>query len=1301
MMDNLAAKKSHTHCQSWADQNGWSATSTQGSLFNPLPSSQHLSLGFSGQEHSYNHLQASSQSCMIDISTLSSTHHPALCKDSLSNSDSSSTSLFANTAVPSSSHGISFVQRRPHTSSVLFSANQGRSIPPPPPPQTNQAPQPRGPRQLPLLSGHNHLKASFQLPLTNQGLPNSPQDLPISLLSCGQQCVGMSQATSEGANVEFAGVSGNARNHSPSTSQEQRHMMPSSHYRGAANMSVPDAVAHPNKESSQEGNTPPANGERRRSVLLHQRAQLLQQLAELDKCLESVPPDDSGEGQPPHTALQCPPSMDDSSQCEQNKTSSTQQVQPSVGKSKSQLLLSVDHSSPVSCEKPNETCDTPDNPEAESEKNENVSDQSEGDNDPDYFPNCHSDFDESDRGDGSSDESSGSSASTPTDRRPSLSGKNVVLEAKSNHPPNQEQPTTHTQEVHMKSSETLVLPCSSSQAQRVYDRRNYCLFCSKPVSKMARHLERIHSDKTEVAVVFQYPKKSRERQKIWNRLINQGNFAHNKDVLKTGKGQLAVRKRPKHTREARDFLHCLYCRGFYTKKALYRHMKLCPEKVKNGNEPHFRRRLIASQCVLEVSDLGVSDGLKSILSKMMYNDVTQAVMDDQVILQFGELLFNQYGSDVRKHEYLRQNLRQIARLVLEAQKITPFKKLEDFFLPSSFPHVVSAVNVLAGYDPETKRYSNPSLAVKIGYHLQKVCTIVEGNAVKCGDASLAESARQFLSVYQKKWNKLISAGALTTLRETKLNKSKKVPFAQDVKRLSLHMESVHHLAEKQLRDSHSKENYVALVRVVLARTVIFNKRRTTEVSSLQLKDFLSRKKSNVHADVGLHLSDLERTMCGFFPRVDIRGKCGRMVPVVLKPSFISAMELFVQVREKCGVPSENPFLFGRPHALSAYNASECIQKYVRGCGAKDPEALTSAKIREHYATMLQIMSLDEDEANQILGPNNQVRALRQNSMQLDDTETDFDDRLEPVRRQQDGSWTHNKHPGTKSVKSDRKGSQKISKHKWEEAEVQAVERHMMRFIQGHKVPQKNDCIQCLEAEPEALRARSWKGVKDYVRNRITSEKNVKKSGAKDLEAQTSTKIRKHYTTLQLMDLDKNDDDQTLGPNNQAQIWQQNGSMQLDDVEMESDERGPEAASWDSNGRHGANCEPGAFFHEQKHGARTHANKTVPQKSVKSSEKAIQNNSKHKWEEAEVQAVERHMMRFIQGHKVPQKNDCIQCLEAEPEALRARSWKGVKDYVRNRITTLKRQGGSSQTTSTNHNWSGQVEEQHFQQSCWTD
>ena len=58
------------------------------------------------------------------------------------------------------------------------------------------------------------------------------------------------------------------------------------------------------------------------------------------------------------------------------------------------------------------------------------------------------------------------------------------------------------------------------------------------------------------------------------------------------------------------------------------------------------------------------------------------------------------------------------------------------------------------------------------------------------------------------------------------------------------------------------------------------------------------------------------------------------------------------------------------------------------------------------------------------------------------------------------------------------------KRRWQPAEVQAVERHMQRFIAAAVVPNKSDCDQCLRAEPEALADRDWRHIKFYVHNQF-------------------------------------------------------------------------------------------------------------------------------------------------------------------------------------------------------------------------
>ncbi|XP_072289236.1 uncharacterized protein [Eucyclogobius newberryi] len=664
-------------------------------------------------------------------------------------------------------------------------------------------------------------------------------------------------------------------------------------------------------------------------------------------------------------------------------------------------------------------------------------------------------------------------------------------------------------------SSVLVLQCVSKKGKRVYDKKNYCLFCTKPFSKLSRHLEMVHSQQEEVAVALQHPKHSKERLITWNRLKNKGNFAHNRDVLKTGKGFLAAVKRPKLPVQDHEFVHCLYCQGLYISKGLFRHMKKCPEKIKNGDEPKIGKRRLAFRCVLETLVPDISEGFKGLLSPMINDPVTQAILNHKVILQFGESMFEQQGADPSRHENIRQNLRQIARLVLEAQKKTPLKEMEDFFVPDNFKHVVSAVNTVAGYNSKSNSYSSPSLAIKLGYQLQKLCSIVEGNAIKCGDESRAKSAQSFLEVYKKKWNTLVSASALTTLRETKRVKEKSVPSVQDVKQLNSYVANAHAVAENKFREHVSAETYAALAKVILGRVILFNRRKPGEVSSLKLEDFLSRKMYDTYNSSGVSLTDLERTMCRFFTRIEIRGNCGRIVPVLLKQSFVFGLELLVKNREVCGVPAENPFLFARPTALTAYSGSTILQSYVKDCGAESPKTLTTAKIRLHYAAMLQMLNLDENEANQILGPNYQV---------LQNSRTDVTEQqgtFENIGTQTSAQWGQNQFacnyirpatyypdqsqhvqtpvqsPVPKRTATDKpqRVSQKNSKQKWDETEIRAVERHMTRFIHGHKVPQKMDCLQCLEAEPEALRVRSWKGVKDFVRNRITALKREESRSA--------------------------------------------------------------------------------------------------------------------------------------------------------------------------------------------------------------
>ena len=62
--------------------------------------------------------------------------------------------------------------------------------------------------------------------------------------------------------------------------------------------------------------------------------------------------------------------------------------------------------------------------------------------------------------------------------------------------------------------------------------------------------------------------------------------------------------------------------------------------------------------------------------------------------------------------------------------------------------------------------------------------------------------------------------------------------------------------------------------------------------------------------------------------------------------------------------------------------------------------------------------------------------------------------------------------------------------------------------------------------------------------------------------------------------------------------------------------------------------------------------------------------KRPWTAEEKAAVERHLRKNILNCKVPDKLSCDKCLAAE-SALKARDWRAIKFYVKNRIFALKK------------------------------
>ncbi|XP_036397441.1 uncharacterized protein LOC118786486 isoform X2 [Megalops cyprinoides] len=669
---------------------------------------------------------------------------------------------------------------------------------------------------------------------------------------------------------------------------------------------------------------------------------------------------------------------------------------------------------------------------------------------------------------------------------------------------------------------------------RAYNKEHDCMFCSKSLSIIAGHLEEVHSNQPEAAKALQLPKGSRERKIQLERLRNGGNFVHNVDGLQSGSGDVVPYKTPNNKSDSKDYMRCNICQGFFLRKLLGRHMKQCRRK---NSTPAPGRNRVQSVCASAgPAPHGVSSGLWKVLSVMAQDEVLQAIKTDTYIIKLGEHFYNKIDS--RASITIRKKLRDVGKLLIQARKHTPLCKMEDFIDPSNFMHVVTAVKMVSGYDEDKCTFQSPTLAMTLGHSLQKIVSLVAIQATIDGDSGKVEKTRKFKEMYQSRWNELLFANALKTLREEKWNVPQVLSFTEDVKKIHLYLDKKQDEHYHSLSTEASSKNWTAFAKVLLTQIILFNRRRKGVVSKMLLSSFVSKETEGLHEDIALALSELEKKLCHYFTRIEIRGKRGRKIPILLTPAMQKGIELLKQKREACEVPPENIYMFARPNALSHYSGSDCLWVFAKECGAKYPKALSSTKLRKHVATLSKVLNLNDTELDQLadflghdirvhreyyrlpegtlqlakiskilmaletgrlgefkgkkledidINPNEKLQVHDYGSGSEDESSEEQEEEEEcGPPPQQDSAVT-----SVSSISEDiyiHLGQKAVKRRKWEDTEIKAIEKHLGKFITTHKLPGKLDCEACICAEPHTLRDRDWISIKFFVKNRIAALK---------------------------------------------------------------------------------------------------------------------------------------------------------------------------------------------------------------------
>ncbi|XP_046562880.1 uncharacterized protein LOC124271755 [Haliotis rubra] len=97
-------------------------------------------------------------------------------------------------------------------------------------------------------------------------------------------------------------------------------------------------------------------------------------------------------------------------------------------------------------------------------------------------------------------------------------------------------------------------------------------------------------------------------------------------------------------------------------------------------------------------------------------------------------------------------------------------------------------------------------------------------------------------------------------------------------------------------------------------------------------------------------------------RVEIRGKRGRTVAVLLPDSHKARIDCLNKYRNVCNISKDNKYVFARGgESLIPLRCADVLRKFSIACRAKVTKLLTSTSLRKHMATVSQVLNLKDNE----------------------------------------------------------------------------------------------------------------------------------------------------------------------------------------------------------------------------------------------------------------------------------------------------------------------------------------------------
>ncbi|KYN08439.1 hypothetical protein ALC62_00571 [Cyphomyrmex costatus] len=490
------------------------------------------------------------------------------------------------------------------------------------------------------------------------------------------------------------------------------------------------------------------------------------------------------------------------------------------------------------------------------------------------------------------------------------------------------------------------------------NKKHFCFYCKKLQTKIARHLELVHSIEKEVKGFTYLPKGNPERKKLIDAIRKKGDYLFNTD-RGFNTTELIVCRRPSilRKRNATDFICCASCKGYFTKNNIRHHAATCLHQ-QNKRCVNILGKKVSGRIHSDASNI-----LRNKIFPILRDDeVTRIIRYDGLVILYANKMSIKYRYDYQE-DMIRARLRLMGRFLITLKKIQP--AITDFlslYDPCFYDNCISAVRVVTRYNEENNTFGAPSVASGLGTLLKQVGNIFISDCIK--KYKLEE---KFLKLLSEDYITSINKGVEETMTKNRRQKEILLPNLKDIQILHEYLLKERTSNYEKLQRSFSYSTWLNLAKSTLLSILLFNRRRPGELEHVLIEDYerYESLNENNYPDLFATLTNEMKILAQKYVRFAIRGKLGRSVPVLLSANLVQCIQIILNYRKHAKVPEKNPYIFGLPSTVSNrykyLRACDLMRDYSSACGTRVPHSLRSTQLRKHIATQCGILDISESQ----------------------------------------------------------------------------------------------------------------------------------------------------------------------------------------------------------------------------------------------------------------------------------------------------------------------------------------------------